>query len=249
MSERCARRSTILPFPSSPHCAPTTTVAGTNRSLRRRARCDRPTGHQAVSSARLIRRTTIRWPRPHDVKATSAPRRSVPLTCVCRTAIDSRVCRHTSQTASYDVASGRSQTCWTVVTERLPSYDLKLPRVVPCEGRRAVAAAEDDLVPRAAPRDRHLGIRRQLAAHDRRLHGVEERQRATGGVETLLAETRDRRRARREPDHGRAHAAAARSAKRASRFWNASFSVPVPPFRCFERISSAMPAESVSSGL
>src|SRR5919108_3824871 len=29
MSESCASRSTILPFPSSPHCAPTMTVAGT----------------------------------------------------------------------------------------------------------------------------------------------------------------------------------------------------------------------------
>src|SRR5215210_779131 len=29
MSELCASRSTILPFPSSPHCAPTTTVEGT----------------------------------------------------------------------------------------------------------------------------------------------------------------------------------------------------------------------------
>src|SRR3954470_5623882 len=33
MSESCASRSTILPLPSSPHCAPTMTVAGTNRSL------------------------------------------------------------------------------------------------------------------------------------------------------------------------------------------------------------------------
>src|SRR6476659_7966594 len=35
MSESCARRSTILPFPSSPHCAPTMTVAGTRASLAR----------------------------------------------------------------------------------------------------------------------------------------------------------------------------------------------------------------------
>src|SRR6478735_3119100 len=30
MSDSCASRSTILPLPSSPHCAPTTTVAGTS---------------------------------------------------------------------------------------------------------------------------------------------------------------------------------------------------------------------------
>src|SRR5437870_3764342 len=29
MSDCCASRSTIFPLPSSPHCAPTTTVAGT----------------------------------------------------------------------------------------------------------------------------------------------------------------------------------------------------------------------------
>src|SRR5712691_8729567 len=33
MSESCASRSTILPLPSSPHCAPTMTVAGTRSSL------------------------------------------------------------------------------------------------------------------------------------------------------------------------------------------------------------------------
>src|SRR5712691_10700298 len=33
MSESCASRSTILPLPSSPHCAPTMTVAGTAVSL------------------------------------------------------------------------------------------------------------------------------------------------------------------------------------------------------------------------
>src|SRR6187551_2958587 len=33
MSESCASRSTILPLPSSPHCAPTMTVAGTSWSL------------------------------------------------------------------------------------------------------------------------------------------------------------------------------------------------------------------------
>src|SRR5256885_3499177 len=33
MSQSCASRSTILPLPSSPHCAPTMTVAGTPRSL------------------------------------------------------------------------------------------------------------------------------------------------------------------------------------------------------------------------
>src|SRR3954454_6005178 len=32
-SECCASRSTILPLPSSPHCAPTITVAGTRRSV------------------------------------------------------------------------------------------------------------------------------------------------------------------------------------------------------------------------
>src|SRR5918911_3074192 len=35
MSESSASRSTILPFPSSPHCAPTTTVAGTARESNR----------------------------------------------------------------------------------------------------------------------------------------------------------------------------------------------------------------------
>src|SRR3954469_7161586 len=39
MSESCASRSTILPLPSSPHCAPTMTVAGTYVSLGRGLGC------------------------------------------------------------------------------------------------------------------------------------------------------------------------------------------------------------------
>jgi hypothetical protein len=43
--------------------------------------------------------------------------------------------------------------------------------------------------------------------------------------------------------------AAARSANFANRFMNESFTVPVGPFRCFERWISARPCWSVSSGL
>src|SRR6266576_348627 len=39
MSESSASRSTILPFPSSPHCAPTITVAGTAESVPDPAGC------------------------------------------------------------------------------------------------------------------------------------------------------------------------------------------------------------------
>src|SRR3981189_3736830 len=39
MSESCASRSTIFPLPSSPHCAPTMTVAGTSLQSSRSSGC------------------------------------------------------------------------------------------------------------------------------------------------------------------------------------------------------------------
>ena len=63
-----------------------------------------------------MRRTTIRWPRRHEVKPTSALRRSVPVTCASRDEVGSRAYRQISHSAAYDVASSLSHTCCVAFT-------------------------------------------------------------------------------------------------------------------------------------
>src|SRR5262249_1267755 len=119
---------------------------------------------------------------------------------------------------------------------------------------RSLDAPEHELVAGAAVGERDCRVALDRAAHACCVDGVHERVPALpGGLEARLAEARERRRARREPDDDgtRAHAAAlvaswrgARSENFAYRLRNASFSVPIGPFRCLARITSARPWSS-----
>src|SRR5438270_10184639 len=66
MSARCASRSTILPLPSSPHCAPTMTVAGTTRE------CARASGRSGRAGSPLPQRRRRRLAHELDLVAALA---------------------------------------------------------------------------------------------------------------------------------------------------------------------------------
>jgi hypothetical protein len=84
---------------------------------------------------------------------------------------------------------------------------------------------------------------------------LDERDRGAFGlacVAARLARRRERRRLGLDPDDLRLRRrpyAVARSANFANRFMNESLTIPVGPFRCFARWTSARPCWSVSSGL
>src|SRR5205823_1686723 len=120
------------------------------------------------------------------------------------------------------------------------SRQLQLTLVVTLERGWPLDAPEQDPMARAAPRFGSGCLRRDRAAHaGPRERLGEDGARTARRLEARLAETREARRRRAEPD--RRHAAA-RSANFAYRFWKASFSMPVAPFRCLARINSAIPA-------
>ncbi len=258
-----------MPLPSSPHCAPTTTVAGTVRSLPERKQAagrvplGRPFDQCSRASSRPTRRTTMRWPRRHVVKPTSASRRSVPSITVESTEIDQaylsaqpdRRARHASQATSKLVASGPTQTCWrstVTVRPREPHASWS------CRASGRPRARADGRSGGRRPRGRSGSGRRRRR---RRAQGCREPTRAArrrGSASPARGSRRGSARrgtrtgsrpARSRPCFPR-HAAAlasclgARSENLAKRLRNASFSVPIGPLRCFARITSARPWSS-----
>ena len=268
----------------------------------------------------------MRWPRRHVVKPTSASRLSVPSTTAVATDTDQsshrstgsrRRARHASQEASKLVVSGPTQTCWRVRSSSAASHVNWSWRVSRSrQGRRAVDAADDQLVAGRAVDEADVGLGREAAAHARGAHRGEERAAfAAGELEAVLAQAREVGRARRDPhavlllrlkasppvlvggrllergagelgsspagerageggcpapgarlgravsgvgltaagSRGRAaprrplmrppaaSCCGARSANFAKRLRNASFSVPIGPFLCLARITSARP--------
>ena len=181
-----------MPLPSSPHCAPTTTVAGTPRSLPEarlasalRRRREAPRAGRAAATADAADDDAVPAPagREADVGLAAqrplgdrrvAARSAARARRIRRAAPDTprRAPRSSSPPAPPRRAGGRScRRCAPHGARR----ELELALAAARRSRRPSRAPDDQLVARAAADEPDVGVERERAAHVRLAHGVEER--------------------------------------------------------------------------